>query len=95
MMRQVASLRAGLIAISLAAAIAPPASADERAQLNACKALVDRAAQSQPTNAEPTNAKPTNAKPDEAELQRCRQIIREWTLRDARMSVDENGKPLR
>jgi len=89
MMRQVSSLRAGLIAISLAAAIASPARADERAQLNACKALVDRAAQSQPTNAEPTNAKP-----DEAELQRCRQIIREWTLRDARMSVDENGKPL-
>jgi hypothetical protein len=99
MMRQVSSLRAGLIAISLAAAIASPARADERAQLNACKALVDRAAQSQTTNAEPTNAKPTSAKPtsakpDEAELQRCRQIIREWTLRDARMSVDENGKPL-
>jgi len=89
MMRQVSSLRAGLIAISLTAAIALPARADERAELNACKALVDRAAQSQPTNAEPTNAKP-----DEAELQRCRQIIREWTLRDARMSVDENGKPL-
>jgi hypothetical protein len=91
MMRQVSSLRAGLIAISFAAAIASPARADERAELNACKALVDRAAQSQPTNAEPTNAKPTSAKPDEAELQRCRQIIREWTLRDARMSVDETA----
>jgi hypothetical protein len=90
MMRQVSSPRAGLVAISLAATIALPAHADERAQLNVCKALVDRTAQSQPTNAEPTNAKP-----DEAELQRCRQIIHEWTLRDARMSVDENGKPLR
>ena len=85
MMRQVSSPRAGLVAISLAATIALPAHADERAQLNVCKALVDRTAQSQPTNAEP----------DDAELQRCRQIIREWTLRDARMSVDENGRPLR
>jgi hypothetical protein len=77
--------RAVPIVIALLAATAPPARADERAQLNACKALVDRAAQSQPAN----------AKPDDAELQRCRQIIREWTLRDARMSVDENGRPLR
>jgi hypothetical protein len=84
-MRQVSSLRAGLVAISLAAAVASPARADERAELNACKALVDRAAQSQSAD----------AKPDNAALQRCRQIIREWTLRDARMSVDENGKPLR
>jgi hypothetical protein len=64
---------------------ATAARADERALLDHCKALVDRAAQSQPAS----------AKPDEAELQRCRQIIREWTLRDARMSVDENGRPLR
>ena len=33
--------------------------------------------------------------PDEAALARCRQIIRDWTLRESRMSVDENGKPLR
>jgi hypothetical protein len=84
MTKQVSSLRAGLSAIALATAIASPARADERAGLNACKALIDRAAHSQ-----------TNARPDDAELQRCRQIIREWTLRDARMSVDENGKPLR
>ncbi len=77
--------RAVPIVIALLAATAPPARADERAQLNTCKALVDRAAQSQPAS----------AKPDEAELHRCRQIIREWTLRDARMSVDENGRPLR
>jgi hypothetical protein len=32
---------------------------------------------------------------EDAELQKCRQIIKEWTLRDSRMSVDENGRPLR
>jgi hypothetical protein len=84
-MMMVPPLRAVPIVIALLAATAPPARADERAQLNACKALVDRAAQSQPAG----------AKPDDAELQRCRQIIREWTLRDARMSVDEDGRPLR
>ena len=89
-MMMVPPLRAVPIVIALLAASAPPARADERAQLNACKALtykalVDRTAQSQPAS----------AKPDDAELQRCRQIIREWTLRDARMSVDEDGRPLR
>jgi hypothetical protein len=84
-MMMVPSRRAVPIVIALLAATAPPARSDERAQLNACKALVDRAVQSQPAS----------AKPDDAELQRCRQIVREWTLRDARMSVDENGRPLR
>jgi hypothetical protein len=28
-------------------------------------------------------------------LQRCQQIIREWAMRDARMSVDEHRQPLR
>jgi hypothetical protein len=32
---------------------------------------------------------------DIAEVQHCRQVIREWTLRDSRMSVDEDGRPLR
>jgi hypothetical protein len=90
MMVMVSLPRAVPILVALLAAIAPPARADERAQLNACKALtykalVERAERSQPAN----------ATPDDAELQRCRQIIREWTLRDARMSVDENGRPLR
>jgi hypothetical protein len=61
--------------------------ADSRDGLRVCQALVDQAARS-PGDA---NA----AKPNEAELARCRQIIREWTLRDARMSVDEQGRPLR
>jgi hypothetical protein len=82
-MMMVPSPRAVPIMVALLAVTS--ARADERAQLNACKALVDRAAQSQPAN----------AKPDDAELGRCRQIIREWTLRDARMSVDEDGRPLR
>jgi hypothetical protein len=33
--------------------------------------------------------------PADPELTRCRQIIKEWTLRDSRMSVDEHGRPLR
>lgn len=31
----------------------------------------------------------------EAELTRCRQVIREWALRDARTTVDEQGRSLR
>jgi hypothetical protein len=31
----------------------------------------------------------------EVELTRCRQVIREWALRDARTNVDEEGRPLR
>jgi hypothetical protein len=75
------------IVVALLAAIALPARADDRAQLNACQAMVDRAARAAP------NA--NGAKQDDAELQRCRQIVREWTLRDSRMSVDEQGRPLR
>jgi hypothetical protein len=32
---------------------------------------------------------------DSVEVQHCRQVIKEWTLRDSRMSVDEEGRPLR
>jgi hypothetical protein len=75
---------AARIIVATLTAIGLPAHADERAQLNACQALVDRAAQ---------DARPASI--EQAELQRCRQIIREWTLRDARRSVDEQGRPLR
>jgi hypothetical protein len=71
-----------LAAVALLAA-SLPAQAGERDQLNACQALVERNAQSQ---------KP---EPDTPEMARCRQIIREWTLRDSRMSVDQQGRPLR
>ena len=65
-----------------------PAYADERDQLNACRVMVERAALS------PKSASATAGEAD-PEMQRCRQIIKEWTLRDARRSVDENGQPLR
>ena len=77
---------AARIVVATLTAIAVPAHAGERAQLNACQAMVDRTAQA---------ARPASIEPDQAELQRCRQIIREWTLRDARRSVDEQGRPLR
>jgi predicted outer membrane protein len=32
---------------------------------------------------------------DNVEVEHCRQVIKEWTLRDSRMSVDEDGRPLR
>ena len=69
-----------IIAALLATTVALPAQAGERDQLNACKAKV--AAQAQAGASE------------DADLQKCRQIIKEWTLRDARMSVDENGRQL-
>jgi hypothetical protein len=81
-----AKLAARIIAASLAA-ISLPARADDRSLLNACQALIDRAAQSAQGAA--------GVKTDGAELQRCRQIVREWALRDARMTVDEHGRPLR
>jgi hypothetical protein len=68
--------------VGLLAAIALPARAEDRSVLLNCKALVDRA------------AKEANAV-SEVELARCRQVIREWALRDARMTVDEQGRPLR
>ena len=68
----------------LAAASAATARPGERDQLNACKAMVARA-EGQPE---------AQAAPD-AELQKCRQIIKEWTLRDSRMSIDENGQPMK
>jgi hypothetical protein len=72
------------------AATAWPAHADGRAELMTCQAMVDRAAQ--PAQA---GSGTTGAQPDEAALARCRQIIKDWTLRESRMSVDEQGRPLR
>ena len=87
-MTLVSVLRAAPIAFALLAN-ASQASPGERDRLNACNALVDRAKRAQPAGA----ASATTT--DEAELQKCRQIIKEWTLRDSRMSVDEQGRPLR
>jgi hypothetical protein len=77
-----------LTATVLLVVMSAPARADERSLLNSCQALADRAAQSAQNSAAVT-------KPADEELQRCRQIIREWTLRDSRRSVDEQGRPLR
>jgi hypothetical protein len=85
-MRRAVLLRVGPIVFILLAATA--VHADERDLLNHCKALVEDAAQPQTSGA-------ASAKADDPEISRCRQIIREWTLRDSRMSVDENGRPLR
>jgi hypothetical protein len=79
------ALAARIIVASLAA-MSLPARAEDRTRLNACQAVVDRA---------PQDARAASARPEDAELQRCRQIIREWMLRDARRSVDEQGRPLR
>jgi hypothetical protein len=76
------------IIIASLAASSLPARADGRAELNACQAMVDRAAQ-------PAQAGTAGTQQNDAALQRCRQIVRDWTLRDSRMSVDEQGRPIR
>ena len=70
--------------VALLATIALAARAEDRSVLVNCKAMVERAAQAKDASTA-----------SEAELARCRQIIREWALRDARMIVDEQGRPLR
>jgi hypothetical protein len=80
-------LAAGILVASLSL-ISLAARADGRAELNACQAMIDRAAQA-------AQAVTAGARQDDAALQRCRQIVRDWTLRDSRMSVDEQGRPLR
>ena len=66
-------------ALLMSAAHAVPG---ERDRLNACKAMVEHAG-------------PAATTPETIELQKCRQMIKEWTLRDSRMSVDENGQPMK
>ena len=73
-------VRTALIAATLAATTF--ARAEDRSVLLNCKALVERAEKEAGSTSE-------------AELTRCRQIIREWALRDARTTVDEQGRPLK
>lgn len=75
-----ALIRPALAAAALAT-FALHAHAEDRSVLLNCKAIMERA------------SKDANAA-SEAELSRCRQVIREWALRDARTTVDEEGKPL-
>jgi hypothetical protein len=76
-----------LAAAALVTATASPAHADPREVLRVCQAVIKRADQSAQDS--------SVAKPDEAEIVRCRQVIRDWTLRESRMPVDEEGRPLR
>ena len=80
---------AAAITLASLSLLSLPARAQGRAELITCQAMVDRAAQAAP------NAGAASTPQDDAALQRCRQIIRDWTLRESRMSVDENGWPLR
>jgi hypothetical protein len=64
---------------------ASPALADPRDVLRDCEALLARAAE----------AKAGADKPGDADIARCRQVVRDWTLRESRMLVDEQGRPMR
>jgi hypothetical protein len=70
------------LVIAALMAVALPVRAEDRSVLLNCKALVER-------------AEKDVGSASETELTRCRQIIREWVLRDARTTVDEQGRPLR
>ena len=83
-MRLLGSLRVVPLTAALLASAAQ-AVPGERDRLNGCKAMVEKAGP----------APAATAAAETAELQKCRQIIKEWTLRDSRRSVDENGQPLR
>ena len=71
------------VAVVIGLLVAPPAQAGERDALNVCKAMVAQADKA---------SKPLQ---DDAALQHCRLVIKDWTLRDSRMIVDEDGRPLR
>jgi len=73
-----------LFLASLFVALTSSAHADPREVLRNCQALLDRAAQSSAAD-----------RPGEADIARCRQVVRDWTLRDSRMLVDEQGRPMR
>jgi len=74
-------LRTALVVTALAG-ITFAARAEDRSVLLNCKAMVERASKDTGTATE-------------AELTRCRQIMREWALRDARTTVDEQGRTMK
>ena len=74
--------RVALAAAAFMVLTASAAHAGERDQLDACKAVVAQSQQAGTTR-------------DDSALAKCRQIIKEWTLRDSRRSVDEDGRLLR
>jgi hypothetical protein len=75
-------LRVALQAAALVLSMGGEAHAGERDQLNACRAIVAKSQQA-------------GAAQDDPALAKCRQVIKEWTLRDSRRSVDEDGRPLK
>ena len=75
-------LRSVLVLVTLCGA--SPALADPRDVLRDCEALLARAAE----------PKTGGDKPSEADIVRCRQVVRDWTLRESRMLVDEKGRPM-
>jgi len=87
-MRPLPRLAGAAIVVSLVLS-SLPARADGRQELIACHVIIDRAVQAA------QNSGPASSRQDDAKLQRCRQIVRDWTLRDSRMSVDEQGRALR
>lgn len=72
-----------LLLAAVFVALSSAAQAEPRDVLRNCQALLERAEKS------------GTQKPSEADITRCRQVVRDWTLRDSRMSVDEQGRPLR
>ena len=78
-------LRPALLLMIVCLAWVSPALADPRDVLRDCEALLARAAE----------AKAGADKPRDADVARCRQVVRDWTLRESRMLVDEQGRPLR
>ena len=75
--------------VALLVATSTIASADDRGALDACKAVIERAARAEKEKWAVASEK------EDAEVARCRIVIREWTLRDSRMLVDEQGRPQR
>ena len=73
-----------LVLAALFLVLSPAAHGEPRDVLRNCQALLDRATQSSAAD-----------KPSDADIARCRQVVRDWTLRDSRMLVDEQGRPLR
>lgn len=71
------------VLFALTCALSSPALAEPRDVLRDCQVLLARAESKGPD------------KPSDADIARCRQVVRDWTLRESRMLVDENGKPLR
>ncbi len=76
-----------LLLVALAAMLlATAARAEDRSRLAACQALLERTGQQSAGAGTPASS--------DADIERCRQMVWEWDRRDARMSVDEKGRPL-